>query len=97
MPTQPPPSTHRDTDEPLVSHPEAVPLTSLNPGDRGRLHRSVPEGRDRQVLDALGLVVDSSIRLAKAGNPWIVQVRSTRIGLADAVARHLRVIPEPAR
>ena len=83
--------------ENLAAEERAVPLTSMRPGERGRLHRTVPEGRDRQVLDALGLVLDSSIRLAKAGNPWIVQVRSTRIGLADAVAQHLRVIPEPTR
>ena len=76
--------------------PGPVPLTSLQPGDRGRLHDSVLDASDQQMLMALGLAPKSRLRLCKAGNPWIVQVRSTRIGLADAVARNLMVLREDA-
>ena len=76
------------------AQPEPVPLTSLRPGDRGRLHDSVLDPRDRQLLTALGLAPKSLLRLCKAGDPWIVEVRSTRIGLAEAVARDLMVLPE---
>jgi Fe2+ transport system protein FeoA len=42
-------------------------------------------------LLALGLTSTSEFRLCKAGEPCIIQVRSTRIGLARAVARRIMV------
>jgi Fe2+ transport system protein FeoA len=32
--------------------------------------------------------------VCQTGDPWIVQVRSTRIGIAESVARAILVIPE---
>jgi Fe2+ transport system protein FeoA len=69
-------------------------LTDLTPGETGRLQGAELLEADRQLLSALGLVDHSRFRLCKAGNPWIVQVRGTRIGLADAVARRLQVVSE---
>lgn len=97
-------SDHRPADS--VSD-RAVPLTALRTGDRARLVEGA-SGRetgghqafshdDRASLAALGLTSSSPFRVARAGDPWIVQVRSTRIGLSDAVARCLRVLPEPIR
>jgi Fe2+ transport system protein FeoA len=34
------------------------------------------------------------LKLCKVGDPCIVQVRSTRIGISSAVARCLYVVPE---
>jgi Fe2+ transport system protein FeoA len=47
------------------------------------------------VLRSLGLTDDCVLRLCQAGDPCIVQVKSTRIGLSSAVARCLYVVPEP--
>lgn len=69
-------------------------LTDLTPGETGRLQGAELLEADRQLLSALGLVDHSRLRLCKAGDPWIVQVRGTRIGLADAVARRLQVVSE---
>lgn len=74
--------------------PATVRLTELGAGERGRLHAADLAGHDREMLQALGLAKHCRFRLCKAGNPWIVQVRSTRVGLSGAVARRILVIPE---
>lgn len=71
-----------------------VPLTELMAGERGELQTAELERDDRELLYALGLTEASPFRLCKTGNPWIVQVRSTRIGLSDSVARSLMVLRE---
>lgn len=73
-----------------------VPLTSLLAGQRGALHTCELQDGDRELLRALGLADHASFRLCKAGNPWIVQVQGTRIGIADAVARKILVHVEPS-
>ena len=77
--------------------PAGVPLTSLQAGERGALHACDLQEGDRELLRALGLADRARFRLCKAGNPWIVQVQGTRIGIADAVARKILVLPEKAR
>ena len=74
--------------------PSPVRLTDLDAGDRGRLHAAELAGHDREMLNALGLADHCRFRLCQAGNPWIVQVNGTRVGLSEAVARRLLVIPE---
>jgi Fe2+ transport system protein FeoA len=69
-----------------------VPLTELAVGERARLHTADLVGRDREMLFALGLATSIRFRLCKTGNPWIVQIRGTRVGLSEAVAHRLLVI-----
>lgn len=66
-------------------------LTDLRPGSRGRLLAADLERNDLALLHALGLCEQSSFRLCKAGDPWIVQVRGTRIGISQHVAELLQV------
>ena len=73
----------------------ATRLTDLRPGTRGRLLAADLERDDLALLHALGLAENSAFRLCKAGDPWIVQVRGTRIGLSQHVAELLRVEPMP--
>lgn len=82
------PNVNCQSPEPTVS------LVDLRPGDRCQLHSTSLEGSDSAILFALGLRGQNMVRLCKAGDPWIVEVRGTRIGLADEVARRLRVVPE---
>jgi Fe2+ transport system protein FeoA len=85
---------------PVATLPEAaepalpVPLTELAVGERARLHAADLVGHDREMLFALGLATSIRFRLCKAGNPWIVQIRGTRVGLSEAVAHRLLVIRE---
>lgn len=71
----------------------ATRLTDLRPGTRGRLLAADLESNDLALLHALGLCEQSSFRLCKAGDPWIVQVRGTRIGISQHVAELLQVEP----
>lgn len=71
-----------------------VPLSQLTEGSRGRLLSTELEGRDREILSALGFATGCRFRICRAGDPWIVQVKSTRIGLANEVARRVLVLPE---
>jgi Fe2+ transport system protein FeoA len=68
-----------------------VPLTELRPGALATLH-GVLDPESRPVLRALGLIDACRLRVCKLGDPCIVQVRSTRIGLSRAVAQRVLVI-----
>lgn len=74
--------------------PAAVPLTQMRAGDRGRLYATRLVVNDREMLHALGLAERSPFRVCKAGDPWILQVRSTRIGMSPEVAHRILVIPD---
>ncbi|MCP3961507.1 MAG: ferrous iron transport protein A [bacterium] len=83
--------------DPAIGADESVPLTSLRSGDRGRLHTTRLVVDDREVLHALGLAERCRFRVCKAGDPWILQVRGTRVGMSAIVAGRILVIPEPRR
>ena len=71
----------------------AVPLTTLPAGSLATLHEvRDPESRTR--LRSLGLTNACRLRLCKIGDPCIIQVRATRIGLSRAVAQFLYVLPD---
>ena len=79
--------------EPSVAR-SPVRLTQLRTGDRGKLHATRLLIDDWEVLRSLGLAESSRFRVCKAGDPWILQVRSTRVGISPAVACRILVIPE---
>lgn len=63
-----------------------VPLTSLAPGSTVVLQEVGGDPRLFAVLRSLGLTGRAQFRLCRVGDPCIIQVRSTRIGLSKAVA-----------
>lgn len=74
--------------------PKAVRLSDLKAGTLARLHDDRLDPEARSLLRALGLTTACQLRLCQAGEPLIVQVRSTRIGLSRAVARGIFVVPQ---
>ncbi|HEX2251773.1 MAG TPA: FeoA family protein [Thermoanaerobaculia bacterium] len=76
------------------THPEPVGLTTLPVGAEARFHGTSLGRADLEILEALGLTGACRLRVCQAGDPWIVQVRATRIGIAEAVARAILVVPE---
>ena len=74
-----------------------VPLCELAIGQTARLHRAELDHSVTHFLRALGLTDTSEFRLCKAGEPCIIQVRSTRIGLSPSVARRIFVLPVTAK
>ena len=80
---------------PLIDAPIApVRLCDLEEGCEARFHEASLDTESRELLRALGLTASSMIRLCKRGEPCIVQVRATRIGLSKLVAGQIYVIPE---
>ena len=77
----------------MVSDLRAVPLDTLGAGTVARLHEARLSPEACETLGALGLTEACELRLCKAGEPFIVQVKTTRIGLSRAVARGIYVIP----
>jgi Fe2+ transport system protein FeoA len=71
----------------------AIPLCDLRIGDTARVHRTSVDANVARFLRAVGLTNTSEFRLCKAGEPCIIQVRSTRIGLSRAVADRIFVVP----
>lgn len=83
------------TTEPRTAPERAtVRLTELGVGKFARLHATELVGQERELLAALGLDRNSRFRLSKVGNPCILEVNGTRIGLAQEVAYQLLVLPE---
>ena len=68
----------------------AVALNELAPGTTAVL-RHIADAQSRDVLRSLGLVTGVSLRVCRVGDPCIVQVRSTRIGLSAVVAESVYV------
>jgi Fe2+ transport system protein FeoA len=73
----------------------SVPLTDLPVDAQAELRLSRLDEETRALLRALGLTDGSSVRVCKQGEPFIIQVRATRIGMSRAVAAGLLVRPLP--
>jgi Fe2+ transport system protein FeoA len=73
-----------------------VRLCDLRVGARARFQEARLDREACELLQSLGLTRSSTLRLCKAGEPCIIQVHSTRIGLSQAVAGCIFVIPDPA-
>lgn len=71
-----------------------IPLSELRVGSRARFHEARLDPASCRLLRALGLTTACEVRLCKTGEPCIVQVRTTRIGLSMAVAGGIFVIPD---
>jgi Fe2+ transport system protein FeoA len=74
--------------------PLPVPLTALDAGATARLHDTRLDDDTRALLRSLGLTDASRLRVCKRGEPFIIQVRATRIGVSRSVAGGIFVIPE---
>lgn len=75
----------------------AVPLVRLSDliaGQTARMHCAALSAPDCALLRAIGLTDQCLLRICKVGEPCIVQVRATRIGLSKAVADGIMVVPE---
>ena len=76
-----------------TSGPAPIPLSSLRAGAVVRFRGTDLDPASCDLLRALGLTRECQLTLCKAGEPCIVQVRSTRIGLSGKVADGILVVP----
>ena len=72
---------------------QAVPLSTLATGCSAHVQDARIERDLAHYLRAIGLTLSSRFQICQAGDPCIVQVGSTRIGLSGSVARRIFVIP----
>ena len=71
---------------------DAVRLSDMAAGTTVRLHRADLDAQSRAQLRALGLTDASRFRVCLQGEPCVVAVRTTRIGITARVAKQLWVI-----
>jgi Fe2+ transport system protein FeoA len=69
-----------------------LPLAELAVGDVARVHQSDVEATDGRFLRAIGLTRTAEFRVCRRGEPCIIQVRSTRVGLAREIADRILVV-----
>ena len=81
---------------PTPSDRAPVRLSQLRVGHVARLHAANLPAQDCALLGALGMTDRCVLRICKVGEPCIVQIQSTRIGLSRAVADGIMVVPETA-
>jgi Fe2+ transport system protein FeoA len=70
-----------------------VRLSDLPVGFVARLHDTRLDAESRSELRALGLTDASILRVCKQGEPCVVQVRTTRIGVSGRIAQCVFVVP----
>ena len=68
-------------------------LTDLGIGDVAYFTYAELGAESRDLLRALGLTDNSVLRVCKQGEPCIIQVRATRIGISGRIAQHVMVTP----
>ena len=71
-----------------------VALSTLRKGAVGRVHDPQLDEESVGLLRALGLAVSRRFKLCKTGEPCIVQVGGTRIGVSKDVAARILVVPD---
>lgn len=55
------------------------------------VHMTELESDEREALSALGLHEDASFELCKQGQPCIIQVEATRLGLSQEITSRIMV------
>jgi ferrous iron transport protein A len=69
----------------------SIELPRMPEGVPGRIVAVEAAALERERLEALGLCVGRTVEVVQPGDPMIVRVLGTRLGLAAALARFIRV------
>jgi Fe2+ transport system protein FeoA len=77
----------------MKAHSGPLRLADLAVGDIARVHQTDVEDTTGRFLRAIGLTRAAQFRVCRRGEPCIIQVRSTRVGLARAIADRILVVP----
>lgn len=80
---------------PRSESPMLASLAELPVGSCGRIESVDLPNDAAERLEGMGICLGRTVRLVRGGEPNIVHVYGTRIGLATAVARHIRVSLAP--
>ena len=75
----------------LVSS-DVVRLAEVPEGSTVRIVDTHLDAHSREHLRSLGVTPTSAVRVCKQGEPCVLQVRTTRIGISGSIARQLLVL-----
>ncbi|MCH7572758.1 MAG: ferrous iron transport protein A [Planctomycetes bacterium] len=73
-----------------------VPLTTLSDGMCATVELREMCRDDCELLSAMGLTDRCRLRICRIGEPCIIQVAATRLGLSSTMASKIMVRPDPA-
>jgi len=71
--------------------PELITLSELDEREEAVVYFTDLECDERQALAAMGLYEDALFRLCQQGQPCIIQVEATRLGLSQEVTSRILV------
>jgi Fe2+ transport system protein FeoA len=72
-------------------------LSQLRQGERGRVDMSAVPCEECELLNAMGMTDRCEVRICRTGEPCIVQVHRTRLGISAALANRIYITLSEAR
>jgi Fe2+ transport system protein FeoA len=75
---------------PTIDH-ECIPLSQLAERERAIVHVAELDRNEREALAAMGLHEEATFELCQQGQPCIVKVEATRLGLSREVTERILV------
>ena len=75
---------------PTIEH-ECIPLSHLKERERAVVHMTELDADEQEALSAMGLHEDASFELCQQGQPCIIQVEATRLGLSSEITSRIMV------
>lgn len=70
---------------------EYIPLSELSERERAVVHTTELDACEQEALSAMGLFEDASFELCQQGQPCIIQVEATRLGLSSELTSRIMV------
>ena len=70
---------------------QCIPLSQLGESETAIVHVTDLDFDEREALAAMGLYEDASFKLCQQGQPCIIQVEATRLGLSREVTSRILV------
>ena len=80
-----------DRMEQFLKNRKGRPLSETTVGQRVTLHSTRLEAADLELLTAMGVVDDCELEVCRQGEPCVVAVGTTRVGLSSRLARNIWV------
>jgi Fe2+ transport system protein FeoA len=70
---------------------QCIPLSQLGENEMAVVHVTDLDFDEREALAAMGLYEDASFKLCQQGQPCIIQIEATRLGLSREVTSRILV------
>jgi|TARA_Y100000031_G_scaffold120403_1_gene134434 Fe2+ transport system protein FeoA len=75
---------------PTIEH-ECIPLSQLGEREKAFVHMTELDADEQEALTAMGLHDEVPFELCQQGQPCIIQVEATRLGLSKEITSRIMV------